>query len=80
MFDEHRRPWGRLFYLLAFVVVGLTASWAQTRPQPGRPVLHSDLHLDAAGRGTELLPAAVRQLDAAQIFPVHDRVAPQVSI
>ena len=30
MFDEHRRPWGRLFYLLAFVVVGLTASWAQT--------------------------------------------------
>ena len=30
MFDEHRRPWGRLFYLLAFVVVGLTASWGQT--------------------------------------------------
>ena len=30
MFDEHRRPWGRLFYLLAFVGVGLTASWAQT--------------------------------------------------
>ncbi len=29
MFDEHRRPWGRLFYLLAFVGVGLTASWAQ---------------------------------------------------
>ena len=22
MFDEHRRPWGRLFYLLAFVAVG----------------------------------------------------------
>ena len=21
MFDEHRRPWGRLFYLLAFVMV-----------------------------------------------------------
>ena len=100
MFDEHRRPWGRLFYLLAFVVVGLTASWAQTPStttisevrwtdfgwgqdndrRPGRPVLHPDLHPDTAGRGTELLPAAVRQLDAAQIFPVHDRVAPQVSI
>ena len=23
MFDEHRRPWGRLFYLLAFVWVGV---------------------------------------------------------
>ncbi|MGC2185288.1 MAG: hypothetical protein WA637_18575 [Terriglobales bacterium] len=30
MFDEHRRPWGRPFYLLAFVMVWLTASWAQT--------------------------------------------------
>ncbi len=30
MFDEHRRPWGRLFYLLAFVAVGM--SWGQTTP------------------------------------------------
>ncbi len=30
MFDERRRPWGRLFYLLAFVVVGM--SWGQTTP------------------------------------------------
>jgi hypothetical protein len=30
MFDEHRRPWGRLFYLLAFVAVGV--SWGQTTP------------------------------------------------
>lgn len=30
MFDEHRRPWGRLFYLLASVMVLLTGSWAQT--------------------------------------------------
>ncbi len=30
MFDEHRRPWGRLFYLLALVAVG--ASWGQTTP------------------------------------------------
>ncbi len=30
MFDEHRRPMGRLFYLLAFVVVGLGVSWGQT--------------------------------------------------
>lgn len=30
MFDEHRRPWGRLFYLVAFVAVGM--SWGQTTP------------------------------------------------
>ena len=30
MFDEHRRPWGRLFYLLASVMVLLTWSSAQT--------------------------------------------------
>jgi hypothetical protein len=30
MFDEHRRPVGRLFYLLAFLVLALTAS-------PGQP-------------------------------------------
>jgi hypothetical protein len=29
MFDEHRRPVGRLFYLLVFVVVGLGVSWGQ---------------------------------------------------
>ena len=29
MFDEHRRPQGRLFYLLAFVMVGLAVSWGQ---------------------------------------------------
>jgi trimeric autotransporter adhesin len=29
MFDEHRRPLGRLFYLLAFVVVGLGVSRGQ---------------------------------------------------
>lgn len=29
MFDEHRRPLGRLFYLLAFVVAGLGVSWGQ---------------------------------------------------
>ena len=30
MFDEHRRPWGRLFYLLAFVVWSLGALRAQS--------------------------------------------------
>ena len=86
MFDEHRRPWGRLFYLLAFVVVGLTASWAQTpatttisevrwtdfgwgqdndRNLAGRFSTQT-FTLDAAGRGTELLPAAVRQLRRRQ--------------
>jgi hypothetical protein len=30
MFDERRRPAGRLFYLLAFVVVGLGVSRGQT--------------------------------------------------
>jgi trimeric autotransporter adhesin len=30
MFGEHCRPVGRLFYLLAFVVVGLGVSWSQT--------------------------------------------------
>ncbi len=30
MFDEHCRPWGRLFYLLAFVSVGVL--WGQTAP------------------------------------------------
>jgi hypothetical protein len=92
MFDEHRRPWGRLFYLLAVVVVGLTALWG--KPPPLRSARcdgpigqldndrnlaagsHSDLHLDAAAVG---LPAAVRQLDAAKIFAVHDRLH-QVSI
>ena len=29
MFDEHRRPWGRLCYLLPFVLVGLGVSWGQ---------------------------------------------------
>jgi hypothetical protein len=29
MFDEHRRPVGRLFYLPALVVVGLGVSWGQ---------------------------------------------------
>ena len=31
MFDK-RRPVGRLFYLLTFVVVGLGVSWGQTTP------------------------------------------------
>jgi hypothetical protein len=30
MFDAHRRPQGRLFYLLACVVLSISASWAQT--------------------------------------------------
>lgn len=30
MFDEHRRPVGRLFYLLAFVLVALSAARSQT--------------------------------------------------
>ena len=32
MFDVHRRPVGRLFYLLAFLLVGLGVSWGQTLP------------------------------------------------
>ena len=32
MFDERRRPVGRLFYLLTFVVVGLGVSRGQTTP------------------------------------------------
>jgi hypothetical protein len=30
MFDAHRRPWGRLFYLLAFLLVLPGASWSQS--------------------------------------------------
>ncbi|MGH9544697.1 MAG: hypothetical protein ACRD23_05730 [Terriglobales bacterium] len=30
MFDEHRRPLGRLFCLLPFVLMGLGVAWAQT--------------------------------------------------
>jgi trimeric autotransporter adhesin len=29
MFDAHGRPWGRLFYLLAFLLVLPSASWSQ---------------------------------------------------
>jgi hypothetical protein len=30
MFDAHRRPWGRLFYLLAIVLALPGALWSQT--------------------------------------------------
>ncbi len=30
MFDAHRRPWGRLFYLLAFLLVLPSACWSQS--------------------------------------------------
>ncbi len=30
MFDAHRRPWGRLFYLLAFLLVLPGACWSQS--------------------------------------------------
>jgi len=30
MFDAHRRPWGRLFYLLAFMLVLPGACWSQS--------------------------------------------------
>jgi len=32
MFDEHRRPVGRLFYLLAFVLVWIGACWGTGSP------------------------------------------------
>jgi hypothetical protein len=32
MFDEHRRPLGRLFCLLAFLTVGISTAWPQSPP------------------------------------------------
>ena len=44
MFDEHRRPVGRLFYLLAFVVVCLERRGDRRRPHArlARDYLRSD--------------------------------------
>ncbi|MBZ5650817.1 MAG: hypothetical protein LAO18_10070 [Acidobacteriia bacterium] len=60
MFDEHRRPWGRLFYLLASVMVWLTASWAQA---PSTTTINEGLF--ASRSGVEKKNAAMSFVSAA---------------
>ncbi len=60
MFDEHCRPWGRLFYLLAFVMVLLTAAWAQT---PSTTTINEGLF--ASRSGDEKKNAAMSFVSAA---------------
>ncbi len=58
MFDEHRRPWGRLFYLLAFVLVGV--GWGQT---PATTTISEGLF--ASHSGAEKKNAAMSFVSAA---------------
>jgi hypothetical protein len=46
MFDEHRRPLGRLFYLLAFVLVWVGACWGQA---PNTTTIRAGLFASRSG-------------------------------
>ena len=60
MFDEHRRPVGRLFYLLSFVLVCLGVSWGQT---PATSTISEGLF--ASRSGAEKKSAAMSFVSAA---------------
>jgi hypothetical protein len=62
MFDEHCRPWGRLFYLLTFVAVG--TSWGQTTPATSTV---QDVVYRAEDRITQLEKSEIRR-------GVYDRI------
>jgi hypothetical protein len=60
MFDAHRRPWGRLFYLLAFLLGSPGVSLSQT---PGTSTISDGVF--ASRSGTEKKNAAMSFVSAA---------------
>jgi len=66
MFDEHRRPVGRLFYLLAFVLVWIGACWGQA---PNTTTISEGLFASRSGAkkknaAMSFVSAAVQLTDA----------------
>jgi hypothetical protein len=71
MFDEHRRPVGRLFYLLAFVLVWIGACWGQA---PNTTTISEGLFASRSGaenkRGVVVCIRG-RAADGCRDFPSH---------
>jgi hypothetical protein len=72
MFDEHRRPVGRIFYLLAFVVLWLGVSLGQT---PTTTTISEGLFASRSGaeKKSAAMPfvSAALQLTDAVTSPSH---------